>query len=159
VTELWTVEEAASHWGVSLSRARTLIAKANLKKRVVYAADEVRAVPRPGRGARTDLRRDTITVAGPDGHQERDGWLAYISDGGYTVTQQDRLADALLSEQAAAVNALLPKGWTWLPHTSEVRLPAGHVDVDSIDLDDLMRRASESVQAQFDRIEKMAIGS
>lgn len=55
--EYWTVEEAAAHWHVSRSRARTLIAKAKLQKRVVYSADEVRAVPRLKQGTRTDLRK------------------------------------------------------------------------------------------------------
>lgn len=159
MTELWTVAQAAEYWGVGESRARTLIGSANLRRRTVYVADEVRAIPRLGQGARTDLRRGSTTVAGPDGRQEREGWLAYISDGGYTVAEQDRLADALLDEQVAAVNSLLPKGWTWLPHASEIRLPADHVDVDSVDLDDVMHRASAAVEGRFDRIEKTVIGS
>lgn len=52
---LWTVDQAARHWDVSPSRARAIIAKANLTRVTAYDADAIRAVPRPGRGARTDL--------------------------------------------------------------------------------------------------------
>ncbi|GAA1281660.1 hypothetical protein [Saccharothrix xinjiangensis] len=55
MADLWTVEQAARHWGVSPSRARAIIAKAALTRVTAYDADAVRAVPRPGRGARTDL--------------------------------------------------------------------------------------------------------
>lgn len=63
---MWTTTQVAAHWGllrVSSARAALLrygIAPVNSKVgrggESLYDADEIRAVVRPGRGARTDLK-------------------------------------------------------------------------------------------------------
>lgn len=53
--ERWTVAEAAAHWGVSLGRARAILASRGIKRVTCYPADEIRAVERK-QGKRTDLR-------------------------------------------------------------------------------------------------------
>jgi hypothetical protein len=53
--ELWPIEQVAEHWGVSTSRARHILADAGVKSG--YDPDVVKAIPRPGQGARLDLKR------------------------------------------------------------------------------------------------------
>jgi predicted HTH domain antitoxin len=54
MAELWTVEQAAEHWGVSLSRARAILADRGIQRVSGYDADQIRAVKKR-QGARTDL--------------------------------------------------------------------------------------------------------
>ncbi|MCX4231786.1 hypothetical protein [Streptomyces ortus] len=56
--ELWTVEQAAAHWGVSESRARAILASRHIRRVSGYPAEEIRQV-RLRQGARTDLRKDS----------------------------------------------------------------------------------------------------
>lgn len=58
MTGLMTVAEVAEHLGVSESRARALLAKHGVTHVSGYVTDEVKAMPRPGRGARTDLKKN-----------------------------------------------------------------------------------------------------
>lgn len=58
--ELWTVEQAANHWGVSTSRARAILASAGVRRISGYDADAVRNIHRPGQGARTDLLEPAV---------------------------------------------------------------------------------------------------
>ncbi|TXI64292.1 hypothetical protein [Mycolicibacterium mageritense] len=52
--ELWTDAQAARHWGVTQSRARTILSSRGIRRIAGYPAAEVRAVTRR-QGARTDL--------------------------------------------------------------------------------------------------------
>lgn len=52
--ELWTDVKAARHWGVTRSRARTILSSRGIRRITGYPAAEVRAVTRR-QGARTDL--------------------------------------------------------------------------------------------------------
>ncbi|MBF9135306.1 hypothetical protein I0C86_41385 [Plantactinospora sp. S1510] len=54
MTELWTVEQASKHWGVSVSRARAILANRKIKRVSGYPADQIKAVELR-QGARTDL--------------------------------------------------------------------------------------------------------
>jgi hypothetical protein len=56
--ELWTVQQVADHFGVSLSRARTILADNGVQRTTGYPADQVKAIPRRGRGYRSDLHQD-----------------------------------------------------------------------------------------------------
>jgi hypothetical protein len=56
VTQLWSAEQAAAYWGVSLSRARAILASRKIKRVSGYPAGEIRAVTLR-QGARTDLAR------------------------------------------------------------------------------------------------------
>ena len=51
---LWTVDHAAKHWNVSLSRARAILASRHIRRVSGYPAAQVKAV-RLRQGARTDL--------------------------------------------------------------------------------------------------------
>lgn len=53
--ELWTTREVAEYLGVSESRARAILAEYGVERVSGYSADRVRAIQRPGQGARTDL--------------------------------------------------------------------------------------------------------
>jgi hypothetical protein len=53
--ELLTIQEVAARFGVSLSRAYTLLSENGIRRVSGYPADRVAAIPRPGQGARTDL--------------------------------------------------------------------------------------------------------
>lgn len=61
MTELWTVEQVAAHFGVSLSRARSLLAESAIRRVSGYPADEVKKIPRPGQGRRTDLNSGGVS--------------------------------------------------------------------------------------------------
>lgn len=52
-----TIDEVAAHFGVSLSRAYTLMSKHDIGRVSGYPADQVTTIPRPGQGARTDLNQ------------------------------------------------------------------------------------------------------
>jgi hypothetical protein len=52
--ELWSIDQVAEHWGVSTSRARHILAEAGVKSG--YDPAVVKDIPRPGQGARTDLK-------------------------------------------------------------------------------------------------------
>lgn len=58
MTGLMTVKEVAEYLGVSESRARALLAKNEVTHVSGYVTAEVLAMARPGRGARTDLRKN-----------------------------------------------------------------------------------------------------
>jgi hypothetical protein len=64
LTELWTVEQAAAHWQVSLSRARAILAARRIKRVSGYPADEIRAVELR-QGARTDLAHRRVEDSTP----------------------------------------------------------------------------------------------
>lgn len=53
--ELWTIQQVAEYWGVTESRARHILANNNVRSG--YDPERVKAIPRPGQGARTDLKR------------------------------------------------------------------------------------------------------
>lgn len=52
--ELWTVGQAAQHWGVTPARARSILSTRHITRISGYPADDIRAVQRR-QGARTDL--------------------------------------------------------------------------------------------------------
>ena len=52
--ELWSVEQAAKHWGVSQSRARSILSERGIQRVTGYQADEIKAVVLR-QGARNDL--------------------------------------------------------------------------------------------------------
>jgi hypothetical protein len=54
LSPLWTVEQAAEHWGVSASRARGILSTRHIRRVGGYPADDVKAVTLR-QGARTDL--------------------------------------------------------------------------------------------------------
>lgn len=55
--ELWSVARVAEHLGVSESRARALLAESGIQRISGYPAEQVKKIPRPGQGRRTDLQR------------------------------------------------------------------------------------------------------
>lgn len=57
MSELMSIEQVAEFHDVSLSRAYSLVSANRIKRVSGYPADEVKAIPRPGQGARTDLAR------------------------------------------------------------------------------------------------------
>ncbi|MBE5477849.1 hypothetical protein E3G68_005182 [Mycobacteroides abscessus] len=59
--ELWTDAQAAQHWGVTRSRARTILSSRKIRRITGYPASEIRAVIRR-QGARADL----TTTGGAD---------------------------------------------------------------------------------------------
>lgn len=159
MTELWTTDDAATHFGVSASRARAILAAAGVHRVSGYDADAVRNIQRPGQGARTDLKESamtTTTIHGPNGTTELNGWYDFINGADYTDAQQKELAETLLHEQANELNALLPDGWTWYPSTSEIIVPVDDEADEELDLDELVREASEAVQARYEEIEAAA---
>lgn len=52
-----TVDEVAEFYGITPASARRLLSDNGIRHVRVYPADQVKAIPRPGRGARTDLQR------------------------------------------------------------------------------------------------------
>lgn len=54
MSELWSAEQAAAHWKVSLSRARAILANRGIQRVSGYPADQIKAVVLR-QGARTDL--------------------------------------------------------------------------------------------------------
>lgn len=56
MTELWSAEQAAAFWKVSVPRARAVLASRKIKRVSGYPADQVKAVTFR-QGARTDLTR------------------------------------------------------------------------------------------------------
>ncbi|GAC1647978.1 MAG: nucleotidyltransferase [Mycobacterium sp.] len=60
--ELWTDAQAAQHWGVTRSRARTILSSRKIRRIAGYPAAEVRAVTRR-QGARTDLATSDAETA------------------------------------------------------------------------------------------------
>ena len=65
MSELWSAEQAAEYWRVSVSRARAILASRHIKRVSGYPASQVRAV-RLRQGARTDLARR----GDPDGNSQ-----------------------------------------------------------------------------------------
>lgn len=59
--QLWTVDQAARHWGVTPSRARGILSDRGIHRISGYPADDVRAVRRH-QGARTDLAGPTYAL-------------------------------------------------------------------------------------------------
>lgn len=55
MVELWTVDDAAQHWGVTPARARGILSNRHIRRVSGYSADDIRAVCRR-QGARTDLK-------------------------------------------------------------------------------------------------------
>lgn len=55
--ELWNVARVAEHLGVSESRARALLAESGIQRVSGYPAEQVKRIPRPGQGHRSDLSR------------------------------------------------------------------------------------------------------
>lgn len=55
--ELWSVARVAEHLGVSESRARALLAESAIQRTCGYPAEQVKQIPRPGQGYRSDLDR------------------------------------------------------------------------------------------------------
>ena len=65
---LWPLEKVAEYHGVSLSRARHLVADNGIKRVTGYPADQAKAIPRLRQGERTDLearRRAGAEQIGP----------------------------------------------------------------------------------------------
>jgi hypothetical protein len=56
---LWTIDQAAKHWGVSASRARATLSGRGIRRISGYLVDEVQSVELR-QGARTDLSRSTL---------------------------------------------------------------------------------------------------
>lgn len=54
-SDLWTVERAARHWGVSASRARAILSSRHIHRVSGYPAQAIKAVTLR-QGARTDLK-------------------------------------------------------------------------------------------------------
>lgn len=54
--ELWTVARIADYFQVSPKRAANLMAENGIGRVCGYPADQVRAIHRPGQGARVDLK-------------------------------------------------------------------------------------------------------
>jgi hypothetical protein len=54
VDELWTVDQAARHWGVTPARARGILSTRRIRRVAGYPASAIRAVHRR-QGARVDL--------------------------------------------------------------------------------------------------------
>jgi hypothetical protein len=59
--ELWTDVQAADYWGVTRSRARTILSSRGIRRVAGYPAVEIRAVTRR-QGARTDLTPNADTA-------------------------------------------------------------------------------------------------
>lgn len=59
-----TVDEVAEHFGITPASARRLLSDNQVRVHRVYPAEQVLAIRRPGRGARTDLRE--VDKNGPD---------------------------------------------------------------------------------------------
>lgn len=53
--DLWPIERVAEFHNCSVSRAYSLVSENNVKRVSGYPADQVKAIPRPGKGTRTDL--------------------------------------------------------------------------------------------------------
>lgn len=56
--ELWSVDQAARHWGVTPARARSILSSRQIRRRSGYPVADIRSVRRR-QGARTDLRPPT----------------------------------------------------------------------------------------------------
>lgn len=92
-TEEWTADRCAAEWGVRLKTWHSYVARGFAPKRLrkvgrtpLWDAAEVRAWPRPGRGARTDLTtkrgRMNDPIAGELGDLILSGWWGDAPDGG-----------------------------------------------------------------------------
>ena len=57
MSELMSIDEVAAYFGVSRSRAYTLVSENRIQRVSGYPADKVKAILRLGQGARTDLDR------------------------------------------------------------------------------------------------------
>lgn len=60
--ELWTVDQAAQHWGVTPARARSILSSRHIRRTSGYPVAEIRSVRRR-QGARTDLTPPTPATA------------------------------------------------------------------------------------------------
>nr|WP_308010651.1 hypothetical protein [Mycobacterium avium] len=60
--ELWTVDQAAQHWGVTPARARSILSSRHIRRTAGYPVAEIRSVRRR-QGARTDLTPPTPATA------------------------------------------------------------------------------------------------
>ena len=82
---LWTVEQAAQHWNVSLSRARAILASRHIRRVSGYPPDQVKAV-RLHQRARTDLVRPDGNGPSPDALS-----IAEVAAGMRSATESVRL--------------------------------------------------------------------
>jgi len=57
VTEYWTITEIAAHFGITDASARKLLSDNAITHVRVYPVDQVKQIPRPGQGRRTDLQK------------------------------------------------------------------------------------------------------
>lgn len=57
MTEYWTITEIAAHFGITDASARKLLSDNAITHVRVYPVDQVKQIPRPGQGRRTDLQK------------------------------------------------------------------------------------------------------
>lgn len=111
MTDLWTNAQVARHFGVSESRARHILADHGIQRVYGYPASEVKAIQRPGQGARTDLKEHTVTTTSG---VEYGSWNADMTDtpGDYVRAflgdfVDDYDVEGLVRAFLAAINARL----------------------------------------------------
>jgi hypothetical protein len=106
IPELWSVAQAAAHWGVTESRARAILASRGIKRVSGYPADKIKAVTLR-QGARTDLLAERLNVllANSPGGGERYGHEKILNRGA-TVSEEYR---SHLIAQAATADRWVPK--------------------------------------------------
>lgn len=111
MTELWSTDDAARHFGVSASRARAILATAGVHRISGYDADAVRNIHRPGQGARTDLKGtampDAVSIDLTD--------ITSVSTGSFNPLHN--VGD--LDKVAALMASMREDGWKGAPIVSE----------------------------------------
>lgn len=87
-----------------------------------------------------------------------DSWYGFINNGEYTPEQESAIVKALTNAQVDEFEALLPDGYSWSIHASELQYPADD-DTDTGDLEELMQQAVNTVIARIAAIESAALAS
>lgn len=111
VGELWTVDQAASYWGVTPARARGILSSRRIERIAGYPRADVLAVTRH-RGARTDLAAPTYALPLTDiaasiaqAESERDRWRLFL-EFRRGAAEAGRGALGLVQEEPAATGDL-----------------------------------------------------
>lgn len=120
MTELMSIDEVAAYFEVSRSRAYTLVSDHHIQRVSGYPADEVKAIPRPGQGARTDLENRLRAAENATAPTALRRALRDVGDGHLTlhITRHSDGAEGVIADRGVAGLSgdwwAGPRGFGWL---------------------------------------------
>jgi hypothetical protein len=154
MTELWSGDKVAEYFGVSVSRARAILSKNRIERVTGYPAEAVRAIQRPGQGARTDLKENAMPGT------QLYGWASYTMSSSLEATVLDYLGDYVEDYDVEGLSTAFRDAINELLEKNEIVLAGNdfysRVYPEAEDSSDLIRQAVKDVDLgelaeKFDR--------